>query len=318
MVGESMKLRQLEILVAVKECGTITGAAEKLYISQPSLSTAMKEMETELGVLLFQRNINGVVFTAVGEKAYFYSRKILQKIKEIQQISSDHVIVENQNILLASNFFGGDRLLVETILALQKERQLCRKYQFTNNMEKQSWDTIIENLLRGQLDLAVVKIDSYLESEYMEQIEKEHLVFEELYTEQLCLAVRSDHPLSKKRSTFLDLCRYPCIFYEHDLNAYIRAVYGDMYCISNTLIMECQTGIRQYLESTDAVTIMSEWEIKQSDHIYGTQLDILQVEGFCWSRKVGYLHKNVDLNWGESMFINKLFELKPVQDEVEN
>lgn len=240
-----MKLRQLEILVAVKECGTITGAAEKLYISQPSLSTAMKEMETELGVLLFQRNINGVVFTAVGEKAYFYSRKILQKIKEIQQISSDHVIVENQNILLASNFFGGDRLLVETILALQKERQLCRKYQFTNNMEKQSWDTIIENLLRGQLDLAVVKIDSYLESEYMEQIEKEHLVFEELYTEQLCLAVRSDHPLSKKRSTFLDLCRYPCIFYENDLNAYIRAVYGDMYCISNTLIMECQTGIRQ-------------------------------------------------------------------------
>ena len=48
VVGESMKLRQLEILVAVKECGTITGAAEKLYISQPSLSTAMKEIDSRI------------------------------------------------------------------------------------------------------------------------------------------------------------------------------------------------------------------------------------------------------------------------------
>lgn len=313
-----MRLRQLEILVAVKECGTITGAAEKLYISQPSLSTAMKEMETELGVLLFQRNINGVIFTAIGEKAYFYSQRILQKVKEIQQIPSDNVIVENPNILLASNFFSGDRLLVETILALQQECQLCKKYRFANNMEKQSWEMIITNLLQSQLDLAVVKIDSYHEIERMQQIEKENLIFEELYEEQLCLVVRNGHPLSKKRITFLDLRNYPCVFDENDLNAYINAIYGNIYCIPDALIVEGQTVIRKYLEYTDAITVMSEHEIKQSDYIHGTQLDILQVEGFQWTRKIGCLHKEKVLNWVEETFISKLFELRSVKNKIEN
>lgn len=312
-----MKLRQLEILVAVKECGTITGAAEKLYISQPSLSTAMKELEVELGAVLCQRNNSGVVFTTVGERAYFYSKNILQKIKEIQQIPSDNINVEDKNILLASNFFSGDRLLVETILALQQGCYSCRKYQFANDTEKQSLETIIENLLQGHLNLAVVKIDSYQEEECMQQIKEKHLVLEKLYQEELCLVARSGHPLSRKRGTLLDLCKYPCIFDENDLNAYINAVYGNIYCISDILIMEGKTGIRKYLEHTDAIAVMSEYEIKQSNCIYGTRLDILQVEGFQWSRKIGCLHKDVELSRVEDMFINKLFELKPIYGETE-
>ena len=128
-----MKLRQLEILVAVKECGTITGAAEKLYISQPSLSTALKELETELGVVLMQRNNNGVVFTAVGDEVYAYSQRILQNVAEIQQIPSDLETMESRSMSLASNFFSGTNLLVDTILALQHECLHCQKYRFVRD-----------------------------------------------------------------------------------------------------------------------------------------------------------------------------------------
>ncbi len=306
-----MKLRQLEILAAVKECGTITGAAEKLYISQPSLSTALKELETELGVVLMQRNNNGVVFTAVGDEVYAYSQRILQNIAEIQQIPSDFATLESRSMSLASNFFSGTNMLAEAILALQQECFQCRKYRFANTMEKQKWETLIENLLGGQLDLAVAKINSYHETERMELIKKQNLIFDELYTEQLYVVARKGHPLSNKRITLLDLKNYPCIFDDNNLNAYIAAVYGDTFCISNTLVMETQTGIRRYLASTDAISVMPQYELVQSDRIHGTQLEVLQLENFHWTRRVGCLRKNRELNWAEEMFINKLFELRP-------
>ncbi len=145
------------------------------------MSVALKELEQELGILLFHRNSNGVVFTEVGEAAYQYSQRILQQIAEIQAIPSDRETLENRSMTLASNFFSGNSLLAEAILALQQACLQCRKYQFANTMEKQKWDVLVQNLLLGQLDLAVVKIDSYLETERMGQIEKEHLVFDELY-----------------------------------------------------------------------------------------------------------------------------------------
>ncbi|MBQ3508650.1 MAG: LysR family transcriptional regulator [Peptococcaceae bacterium] len=310
-----MKLRQLEILVAVKECGTITGAAEKLYISQPSLSTALKELETELGVVLMQRNNNGVVFTAVGDEVYAYSQRILQNVAEIQQIPSDLETMESRSMSLASNFFSGTNMLAETILALQQECIQCRKYRFANTMEKQKWETMIENLLCGQLDLAIAKINSYHEVERMELIKKENLVFDELYTEQLYVVARKGHPLSNKRITLLDLKNYPCIFDDNNLNSYITAVYGETFCLSDTLVMETQTGIRRYLASTDAISVMPQYELAQSDRIHGTELEVLQLENFYWTRKVGCLRKNRELNWAEEMFVNKLFELRPATIE---
>ena len=310
-----MKLRQLEILVAVKECGTITGAAEKLYISQPSLSTALKELETELGVVLMQRNNNGVVFTAVGDEVYSYSQRILQNVAEIQQIPSDLETMESRSMSLASNFFSGTNMLAETILALQQECIQCRKYRFANTMEKQKWETMIENLLCGQLDLAIAKINSYHEVERMELIKKENLVFDELYTEQLYVVARKGHPLSNKRITLLDLKNYPCIFDDNNLNSYITAVYGETFCLSDTLVMETQTGIRRYLASTDAISVMPQYELAQSDRIHGTELEVLQLENFYWTRKVGCLRKNRELNWAEEMFVNKLFELRPATIE---
>ncbi len=306
-----MKLRQLEILSAVKECGTITGAAEKLYISQPSLSVALKELEQELGVMLFHRNSNGVVFTGVGEAAYQYSQRILQQIAEIQAIPSDRETLENRSMTLASNFFSGNSLLAEAILALQQACLQCRKYQFANTMEKQKWDVLVQNLLLGQLDLAVVKIDSYLATERMGQIEKEHLVFDELYQEQLHVVARKGHPLQGKSITVLDLKKFPCIFEDNNLNAYIAAVYGKEYCMSDTLVLETQTGIRRYLDSTDAISVMPQYELEQSNRIHRTQLEILQLEKFQWTRKVGCLRRKRHLSWAEELFINKLYELRP-------
>ena len=61
-----MKLQQLEIFVTTIECGTLTKAAEKLFLAQPVLSLSIKELESELGVFLLNRSNTGIAPTPVG------------------------------------------------------------------------------------------------------------------------------------------------------------------------------------------------------------------------------------------------------------
>lgn len=74
-----MTLQQLNYLVTVAECGNITEAAEKLFISQLSLSTAIHNLEKEMGVTAFVRSNKGVVVTREGEKLLSYARMLLEQ-----------------------------------------------------------------------------------------------------------------------------------------------------------------------------------------------------------------------------------------------
>ena len=69
-----MTLLQLKYIVVIAETGSISEAAKKLYIAQPSLSLAVKELEKELGIVIFSRTNKGVVLSAEGEEFLGYAR----------------------------------------------------------------------------------------------------------------------------------------------------------------------------------------------------------------------------------------------------
>ena len=83
-----MRLNQFRFLVALKKYGTISKAAQQLYISQPSLSAAIREMEEELGFEVVKRTRKGVVFTAKGEQVLERSQNILMEVEEILKLST--------------------------------------------------------------------------------------------------------------------------------------------------------------------------------------------------------------------------------------
>lgn len=78
-----IEMYQLEQLLAVVEYGTLSGAAEKLHLSQPSLSRAMQRLETELHVSLFIRHKNRIELNSNGEMAVEYARKILGEANDM-------------------------------------------------------------------------------------------------------------------------------------------------------------------------------------------------------------------------------------------
>lgn len=72
-----MTLQQLRYTVTVAEEGTISAAAEKLFVSQPSLTSAVRELEKELGIVIFQRTNRGVVVSREGDEFLGYARQVL-------------------------------------------------------------------------------------------------------------------------------------------------------------------------------------------------------------------------------------------------
>ncbi|GAA4151965.1 LysR family transcriptional regulator [Actinomadura keratinilytica] len=85
--GRGMNLRQLRYVVATADHGTMTSAAQALYVAQPALSRAVRELERELGVELFARSGRGVVLTPVGEQVVRQARVALGAIEAIEGLS---------------------------------------------------------------------------------------------------------------------------------------------------------------------------------------------------------------------------------------
>lgn len=80
-----MTLQQLRYIAMVAEIGNITEAARKLYISQPSLTAAIKELEKEMQVTLFHRTNKGVVVTNEGDLFLAYARQVLEQTNLLEE-----------------------------------------------------------------------------------------------------------------------------------------------------------------------------------------------------------------------------------------
>ena len=77
------EIYQLEQLLAFAECGTLSGAAERLHLSQPALSRSMQRLEAELQVPLFDRQKNKIEFNENGRMAAEYARQVMEKCQDM-------------------------------------------------------------------------------------------------------------------------------------------------------------------------------------------------------------------------------------------
>lgn len=80
-----MTLQQLKYVVVTEECGSISDAAEQLFIAQPSLSKSIRLLEEELGFALFVRERKGVKATAEGLEFLCYAKRVLEQSDRLEQ-----------------------------------------------------------------------------------------------------------------------------------------------------------------------------------------------------------------------------------------
>lgn len=203
-----MTLQQLRYLVTVAECRNITEAAEKLYISQPSLSAAIRNLEQEMGVTAFARSSKGVTVTREGEQLLSYARMLLEQA----DIMKDHFADGAGSIPEFSISCQHYSFAVNAFVDLIKEYD-ADQYNFI--LRETQTGEIIDDVENGRSEVGVIYLAAHNEAVLSKLISKKNLIFEELYQADPHVFICRDHPLaSVKKIGITDLKPYPYLVFE--------------------------------------------------------------------------------------------------------
>ena len=203
-----MTLQQLKYAVTVAECRTISKAAEKVFISQPSLTAAIRQLEDEMNVKIFSRTNKGIAITKDGEIFLSYARQVLEQADLLEEKftgkrkSNPFFSVSCQHYSFAVNAF------VDVIKEFGGD-----KYSFTLR-ETQTFE-IIEDVSRLKSEIGILYTDSKNEEVIGKLLKKNELEFSELFTAEPHVFISDRNPLCKKsRITVKDLAPFPYLVFE--------------------------------------------------------------------------------------------------------
>lgn len=203
-----MTLQQLKYLVTVAECKNITAAAEKLYISQPSLSAAIHSLEKEMNVTAFVRSNKGMTVTKEGEELLSFARNLLEQadiMKERFCTDSNRkpkFCVSCQHYSFAVNAF------VDVV-----NKYDAAEYNFT--LRETQTGEIIDDVANGNSELGILYLSENNEDVLCKLFKKNNLVFEEIFEASPHIFISKNHPLADKDCISLeDLRPYPYLVYE--------------------------------------------------------------------------------------------------------
>lgn len=203
-----MKLQQLRYVVKVAECGSITEASRRLFVSQPSVTASIRDLENEMGVHIFERTNKGVIVSEEGETFLGYARQVLDQADLLEgkykgtSEQVPHFSVSCQHYSFAVNAF------VDVIREFDAAR-----YDFT--LREEQTHEIIEDVAHMKSELGILYLSEHNREVIERMLAANELVFEGLFCATPHVFVCSDHPLADHASVTLeDLEDYPFLSYE--------------------------------------------------------------------------------------------------------
>lgn len=203
-----MTFQQLKYVITVAETGTITEAANKLYVSQPSLTKAIHELEKEMNIVIFNRTNKGISLSREGDEFLGYARQVLDQAAILEdKYKGGHggkkkFCVSTQHYSFAVNAF------VDLIKQYGQD-----EYDFSLR-ETQTYE-IIEDVARMRSEIGILFLNDFNEV-VLEKILKSHdLEFHLLFIAKPHVFISRNHPLAGKEIiTNEELEQYPYLSYE--------------------------------------------------------------------------------------------------------
>ena len=203
-----MTLQQLKYLVTVADCGNITEAAERLFISQPSLSLAIHNLEAEMGVTAFSRTNKGVRITREGEELLSYARQLLEQADIMQEHFGKITDRQPKFSVSCQHYSFAVNAFVELVKQFDAD-----SYDFI--LRETQTGEIIEDVAHGLSEIGVIYLSEHNEEFLTKLIRRNGLVFTELYKANPHVFISSAHPLAVKDVIEPDdLKEYPYLTYE--------------------------------------------------------------------------------------------------------
>lgn len=220
-----MTLQQLKYCVLAAQKGSITEAAKELFISQPSLTGAIKELEREMNITIFDRTNKGVEVSKEGEIFLGYARQVLEQASLLEDTykkgtsRSRSFSVSTQHYSFAVNAF------VDLIKQYGEE-----EYDFSLR-ETQTYE-IIDDVSRMKSEIGVLYFNSFNKAVLQKIMKAKDLKFTELFVARPHIFISRKNPLAKKKSVSLqELAPYPYLSFEqgeHNSFYYSEEIFCDI------------------------------------------------------------------------------------------
>lgn len=204
-----MTLQQLRYLIAIAQNGSISSAAHSLYISQSSLSMAVKDIERECGVTIFERSSKGITLTREGNELLGYARQVVEQADLMETRYSKQAKPVAQHLSIASQHYA---FPVEAFLEFVKDYE-GESYTFC--LRETRTAEIIEDVKEFRSDIGILYTSSFNEQVIGKTLEDANLTFNPLFQARPHIFVGENHPLAHKKSLKIEeLAPYPRYSFE--------------------------------------------------------------------------------------------------------
>lgn len=195
-----MNLTHLRYMVEVERHGSISKAAAALYMGQPNLSKAIKELEKEFGVPIFRRSAKGVVPTEKGKEFLLHAKAILSQVEKMEQLSREDDSSLEFSLLLprASYISHAFTVFLNEIGAVEK---MNIKFKETNSM------SVIDLVADCEYNLGIIRYPVNYEAFFLSAVEEKGLKAREVWTYDYVLLMSAKSPLARSveiRASVLD------------------------------------------------------------------------------------------------------------------
>lgn len=289
-----MTIRHLKIFITVYDKQNMTAAANKLFMTQPSVSQAIKELEDYYEVALFERLSRKLYVTEAGEKLYQYAIHIIKLLDNVKDNLKENAL--QKKLIIGANYTVGVVLIHKY---LEKFNNLCPNAEVMVKIDKSS--ILIEMLKKNELDFALI-----------EEIENEpDLAKHFFYDDRIVIIANHEHHLfAKKEITPHDIVK------EHLL---LREKGSGVRNLFELRMKQIGLPVKPYWESTSTTALINAAENNigiavlpfqlVKDHIVSGSLKELKVKGMNFSRKLIIVHhKNKFLTNAMNDFIKICYD----------
>ena len=278
-----MTLQQMKYALTIAEQGSMNKAAEQLFISQPSLTSAVRELEKEIGIQVFVRSSRGVSVTAEGADFLMYVRQVYQQYELLHQKYGGSGGAKRKFGVSTQHYSFAVKAFVETV-----KRAGMENYEFAV-YETRTYE-IIENVRNFKSELGILYMND-MNRKVLEKILRENqLKFTELFSCDTYVYLRSGHPLAGREILSMkDLEPYPCLAFDQGKNNsfYLAEEMKSTYDYDRIIKANDRATMLNLMNGLDAYTLCSGIICEELNGDDSLAIPLKESE----KMQIGYIHR---------------------------
>lgn len=294
-----MNIQQLRYVVAIANSGTFREAAEKMYVSQPSLSISVRDLEKELGFKIFRRTSSGTFLTRRGMEFYEKSQELVRGF-DIFQNQYANPEEEKDEFSVASQHYD---FLPPTITAFSERYPDYKNFRIFESTTVQ----ILDEVAQGHSEIGIIYLNNQNKKGIMQRVEKLGLEVIELIPFHTHIYLREGHPLAQKEELVMeDLADLPTVRFtqEKDEYLYYSENFVDTSASSQMFNVTDRATLNGILERTDAYATGSGF--LDSDSVNG--ITVIRLKDNLDNRMVYVKREEVELSQAGTLFVEVMQE----------